>query len=128
MVNAPGIENYKLFKSSFQQEPFIKFLPQGCAIQIVRFRTTNNCLPVNELRYEGVPRHERICTKCNLYEVGDEFHYLFVCPFFSIKRNELLPRYCIRNPNTLKYITLFNTENKQHYLNLSISFVFLTKN
>lgn len=110
--------NYKLFKSSFKQEPFIKFLPTNCAIQIVRFRTTNNCIPVNELRYEGIPRQERICSKCNLHELGDEFHYLFVCPFFLTKRKQLLPRYCLKSPNTLKYSSLFNTENKQILLKL----------
>ena len=111
-VSNPMCVNYKIFKSFFQQEPFLKLLPTDCAIQLVRFRTTNNGLPVNELRYERVPRHERICTKCNLQEVGDEFHYLFVCPFFQNTRNRLLPKYYVKNPNILKYRSLFSIENK----------------
>ena len=29
-------------------------------------------------------RHEKICSKCNLNDIGDEFHYLLVCPFLFI--------------------------------------------
>ena len=110
--------NYKLFKESFKQEPFIHSLPTNCTITLIRFRTTNNSLPVNKLRYDNIDRAERICTKCNLNDIGDEFHYLFICPSFKRQRSELLPEYFIKRPNTLKYKELFNSEDKSVMLKL----------
>ena len=116
--NDSVLTNYRLFKTSLKQEPFIYLLPTNCAIEVTRFRTGNNYLPVNVLRYQGVMRHERVCTKCDLGDIGDEFHYLFVCPFFYNKRYELLPSYYTRNPNTFKYNELFNSENRTLLLKL----------
>ena len=97
--------NYRMFKSTFGQDPFLKLLPKDCSISLVRFRTTNNRLSVNVLRLEDIPRHDRVCNNCNMKVVGDEFHYLFICPFFKEKRTELLPRYYIEI-NTARWIHL----------------------
>ena len=110
--------NYRLFKNKFQQEPFLNILPNNCSITLIRFRTTNNCLPVNVLRHEGIPREERICTKCSMQDIGDEYHYILICPFFKKKRANILPKRYIRNPNILKYNELFNSTDKTLLLKL----------
>ena len=110
--------NYRMFKTSFLQEPYIKLLPTNCAIQMLRFRTTNNPLPVNVLRYEGIPRHDRLCNKCNLNDVGDEYHYILICPFFKQKRRELLPKQLTVRPNAMKFYTLLNSNEKLFLLRL----------
>ena len=51
-------------------------------------------------------------------DVGDEFHYLFVCPFFTPKRKECLPKVYQTNPNVFKYNTLLSNENKTVLLKL----------
>ena len=43
----------------------------------------NTHLPIEKGRWLGIPRHERVCRLCNAIQLGDEFHYLFSCPFFS---------------------------------------------
>ena len=80
--------------------------------------TTNNKLPVNVQRYEGIDRQDRLCRKCDLKDVGDEFHYLFVCPFFNKKRNELLPKKYIKTPNVINFEKLSNTQEKHVLLKL----------
>ena len=110
--------NYRLFKDTFQQEPFLKILPNNCSITLIRFRTTNNCLPVNVLRHEGIPREERICTKCSMQDIGDEYHYILICPFFKKKRANILPKRYIRNPNILKFNEIFNSNDKALLLKL----------
>ena len=75
--------NYRILKNEFCEEPYLTKIPSSCAISLLRFRVTNNYLPVNRLRYQNILRYDRKCEKCNLNEIGDEFHYLFVCPFFS---------------------------------------------
>ena len=32
------------------------------------------------------------CTLCLSSDIGDEFHYLFVCPYFHRERNLFLPK------------------------------------
>ena len=119
--------NYRIFKSTFQQNHFFKSLPNDCAIALVRFRTTNNLLPVNVLRFEGIPRPERLCTICNMNVTGDEFHYLFICPFFKEKRSELLPKYYFEFPNVNKFNELFNSSNKTLLLKLKHFTYFINK-
>ena len=104
--------NYRMFKSSFGQESYITLLPTNLAIKLARFRTTNNVLPINRLRYEDIPRNERLCPKCMLREIGDEFHYVFCCPYFELKRKACLPKYFLKRPNAIKFSQLFNSGKK----------------
>ena len=45
-------------------------------------------------------------------EIADEFHYLFCCPYFNVKRKECLPAYFLRRPNAIKFNELFNAKKK----------------
>ena len=105
--------NYRMLKNEFCEEPYLTKIPSSCAISLLRFRVTNNYLPVNRLRYQNIPRYDRKCEKCNLNEIGDEFHYLFVCPFFSDTRKECMPTRFYVNPNTIKYRQLFVSSNRR---------------
>ena len=109
---------YRMVKPTFTQSPYISMLINNCTIPLARFITTNNKLPVNVLRYLDVDRRDRICTKCNQRDIGDEFHYLFICPFFTVKRNEVMPKWYRTRPNAIKFQSLFNTNNKQILLKL----------
>ena len=104
--------NYRMFKPSFGADPYYLVLPQNYMFTILKFRTTNNNLPVNKLRYENLPRNERICDKCNKNDVADEFHYLFVCPFFDALRKKHLPLYYFVRPNAYKFNVLMSSGNK----------------
>jgi len=67
-----------MYKITFAQEKYIHLLPTNLANKLARFRTTNNSLPLNRLRFENVPKAERLCTKCHVGEIGDEFLYLLL--------------------------------------------------
>jgi hypothetical protein len=110
--------NYKMFKNTFKYEPYIHVLPADLAIKLFRFRTTNNKLPVNVLRFVNIPRNERLCTKCNMNDVGDEFHYVFCCPFFNDTRIKCLPRFLRQRPNALKFLQLMAHTSKKRLLKL----------
>ena len=110
--------SYRLFKNVFKQENLIKVLPKTCAIELIRFRTTNNKLPVNCLRQTGTERHERKCNKCSLNEIGDEYHYFLVCPFFEKERKELFDRRFYEKPNTSKLYDLLNIGSKVKLLKI----------
>jgi hypothetical protein len=111
--------NYRMYKTVFEQANYLTILPFRNVISLIKFRTTNNDLPVNKLRFQAIPRNERICTKCTLNEIGDEFHYLFLCPAFDEKRQQYIPKYyCIR-PNSFKFSQLLSSKRKSLLLNLS---------
>jgi hypothetical protein len=57
-------------------------------------------LPIEQGRFWGVDRDDRICDIYNLNNIGDEFHYLFECTFFENERTKLLPFDVLKNPNT----------------------------
>ncbi len=70
--------NYRMLKIDFGMEQNLKKLTKGDRILVTKFRTCNNRLPVNVGRYQGVSREDRVCNKCGLGILGDEFHVLFV--------------------------------------------------
>ena len=39
-------------------------------------------LPVETGRWENTSLEDRKCTLCSKHDIGDEFHYLFVCDHF----------------------------------------------
>ena len=104
--------NYRMYKNVFGQDSYLSLLPQDCVLTLAKFRTTNNALPINKLRYTNVPRIERLCSKCDLNEVGDEYHYLFICPHFLANRLRLLPKFFYVRPNANKYHILMSTNKK----------------
>lgn len=105
--------NYRMFKTVFSSEKYMRTLPTNLAVRMARFRTTNNNLPVNILRYQNVPRNQRLCVKCNMNDIGDEFHYLFRCPFFKKKRQDCLPKYFLKKCNAIKFKELFEISKKK---------------
>ena len=103
---------YRIFKQEFRYEPYLD-LNYTTGKQLFRFRAANNYLPVNRLRYSGVERHNRKCVLCTANELGDEFHYLFVCNFFSTERSCFIKKYYYQHPNVIKFKELFTcTTNK----------------
>ena len=111
-------ENYRMIKTNFGQERYLSILPYNCIISLIRFRTTNNSLPVNVQRYYNIDRIYRTCDKCTSNDVADEFHYLFVCPYFTSIREKCIPCIYFARPNYHKYNKLFNSHDKVILLKL----------
>ena len=80
------------------------------AFYLVKYRTSNHRLPVETGRWRQIPLHERKCLRCN-NELGDEFHYLFVCPQFKEIRTKYLKPYYYRHPSMFKAQQLFQNKN-----------------
>ena len=111
--------NYKLFKNDQQFEAYLKILSRKSYTSLIKFRTGNHRLPVEVGRWEGIPYTERKCTLCEKNDIGDEFHYLLICPTFDTERKTLIKPYYFRRPNILKFRELLNTRNKNVLSKLS---------
>jgi recombinational DNA repair protein RecR len=60
-------------------------------------------MPIETGMWQNISREDRICHLCR-DEVGDEYHYLFLCKneaVFEI-RQKYIPRYYHLNPNIKK--------------------------
>lgn len=101
--------NYRLFKPELEFEIYLNILKNKDAITFCRFRTTNNYLPIETGRWRNIPRENRTCNVCNSGKLGDEYHYIFECSVFNEDRKRFLPKYYLRNQNTLKFSMLMST-------------------
>lgn len=109
--------NYRMFKREFCFESYLIRLPVSLRIVFAKFRLSNHNLPIEKGRHWNIERCERKCTQCNV--LGDEFHYLFICPLFSDDRKLFLTKGYQRNINADKYYTLFSSKNYQKLCKLT---------
>ena len=88
-------------------------------IIMTRFRTNNNRLPINSGRFNDIESTKRFCPLCDCDEIGDEFHYLFKCSFFTNDRTKYIKPCYTNLPNTLSMRKLMNSDNKEELVNLA---------
>jgi hypothetical protein len=71
----------------------------------MHFRTRNHKFPIKTGRWSQsfVPHVERKCRLCTINTLGDEYHYLLECPFFSNKRSKYIPGKFSNRPNMIKF-------------------------
>ena len=67
-------------------------------------------MPVSKV-YKHADTYDTKCKICDKNEIGDEFHYLFICPVFQEDRNRLLKEYYRKFPSMYKFIELMSTTN-----------------
>ena len=118
LINSPKCSTlYKHIKTVFEMEHYLTKLPYNLRIALSRLRISNHRLPIESGRYRRnyVPREERLCTKCNSGQIGDEYHFLLVCTnpeLISLRERYMSPYYII-NPNTDKLSELFNNKGRK---------------
>ena len=129
LQNSSKGKQYNLFKDTINREPYLTLIPKHMYIPILIFRTCNHKFPIGVGRYTNrrVPYCDRKRTVCTTNDLGDEFHYLLVCPFFNSKRKQYILRYYYTNPNVLKYRELLNEVSVSILENLSMFIKLLFK-
>ena len=105
--------NYRIVKDNLDFESYLRKLNYNDRINLCKFRCGNHHLPCVAGRYVNIPRSKRKCKLCDLNAMGDEFHYLFECTYFSDDRAKYISRYYVIRPNILKMSSLFNTRSSK---------------
>ena len=103
-------KNYRIFKESLRLEPYLTKLDFSDRVSLSKFRCGNHKLPVIVSIYDN-NTNSKICKECDRNELGDEFHYLFVCPKFNEVRKLHIKKYYYTRPNTIKMFQLFDNNN-----------------
>ncbi len=112
--------NYRLFKHSFQYESYLTELPTNLSLSLCHFRCCNHKLPIEKGRFSNIPRDERICNLCRHNTLlGDEYHYIFQCPFFNEDRSKYLSQEFVI-PTVFNFENLFQNTDRHILLNLAI--------
>ena len=101
---------YVLFKDNRKLEPYLYKLSTSNRIYLSKFRCRSNYMPVSKV-YKHADTYNTKCKICDKNEIGDEFHYLFICPVFQEDRNRLLKEYYRKFPSMYKFIELMSTTN-----------------
>ncbi len=99
---------YITYKNQFVLENYLVQLPEQERIFLCKFRTGNHKFPIVTGRYNRTPRENRLCTKCEDNELGDEYHILFVRKNREILSfgNQYIPMYYQNSPNQFKFAQL----------------------
>ena len=115
-------KTYNLFKHDVHFENYLTKLTKKQYSTSLKFRLSNRRLPIETGRWENIPLEERKWNLCEKSDIGDKFHYLFVCNHFKLERKHLLRPYFYKSPNIIKFKELLSTENINLLIKLS-SFV-----
>jgi len=108
----------RILKTDFGRERYISQLPDVHIFPLIKFRCCNHKLQIELGRREGLCREDRICKSCDLGLIGDEFHFIFECPNYSLNRKSLIPYRFRSNQSVFSFCNLFQS-GKKVQLNLS---------
>lgn len=111
--------NYSFLKDSICLEKFFLTLNKYDYLSLVKFRSGNHYLPIEVGRWEGIELNERTCCLCTSNSIGDEMHYLLVCPFFTELRELTIDSYYYTQPNIHKYKHLMTSTHTNTLTKLS---------
>ena len=112
--------NYRMFKDDLMFEKYLQILCKKDCITLSKFRCRTNGLPVNKGRFDASLTDELHCTLCSSADIGDEFHYIFVCPFFHKERLLYIPSSLTAcKPSALHMAKLFKSADACHLKKLA---------
>ena len=110
VFNSSKCSNYRIFKTEFKFENYLVDFPTKLRINYSKFRCRSHRLPIEEGIFSEINKESRLCTKCDLLDIGNEFHYIFKCPSLQSERKSFQPS--ILAHNVLSFKKLFNSSGE----------------
>ena len=118
-------ENHKLlfYKNifKFNQRPYYVDICRFKSDRstICKYRISAHSLAIERGRYKNIPRDDRFCPKCTIFQVKDEIHFflnMLNCPAYNIYRQEYSLKLKCSNTNfnsltESKMYSLFNSNS-----------------
>ena len=81
------LQVFKLIKPDIEFESYLTQVKNVKHRQAVTgFRISAHKLPIETGRYANIERNLRLCSICNLQEIGDEYHYFSNCENEKLKK------------------------------------------
>ena len=117
---------YCKFKELYNFERYLS-LDIKLAIVLYKFRSSGLKLAIETGRYVNIPKEQRICIYCNMNVIENEYHFLLICPTYSILRKFYIPNYYIQWPNVRKFCNLVNTNSLSTLKKISLYLIHALK-
>ena len=115
----PKLQFYSKFKKKYEFESYLVNIKNEKLLHLlIRFRISAHKLSIEQGRYQGVNRNERICRMCNDNFIENEYHFLLTCPKYKDLRNKYF-----RNtswPTIDKFSRILSSENKNLQIKTAI--------
>ena len=107
-----------------EPEKYLNYLSQTKKKAVADFRCSTHKLNIEIGRHYNIPFHQRICMYCkkerNVELVENEFHFLFICPYYEdIRTTYILISFRIYS-NENKLIRFLLTKEEYVILQLSL--------
>ena len=118
LQNSQKGKNYNVIKENVELEKYLITVERKYWQSLFKFRTENHKFPVETGRWNNIEHGDRKCNLCTTNDVGDNFHYLMVCPYFNDDRRRFLPKIYFTRPNILKFQEIMAITNKKQLYNL----------
>ena len=116
LSNSSMCITYKLFKKQLHFEKHLLNSNFKDRISLTRRGCSNSKLPI----YNTIYLYDtQKCTLCNLDALGDEYHYVLICPYFKQIREQYLKAYYYIRPSYVKLEQLFCSSNNTVLLKLA---------
>ena len=112
--------HYALFKDNIGLESYLTKLDIANLLNMFKFRTCNHRFPVEVGRWDDTDLDSRKCELCLKNDIGDNFHYLLICPAFENHRKRFIIPYFYIRPNVIKYKELLNITSEPKLKKLSM--------
>jgi hypothetical protein len=109
--NSSKCSLYKEFKFELKLEKYLIGLDSSLRLYLTKYRLSNHKLPIEIGRHNNIIRSERTCEFCSDYDIGDEYHYMFICPKFREERTKLIPKNCLKTTSVRKFCDLMMTKS-----------------
>ena len=111
--DSPKLRTFKLYKNVFEYENYLDFVRNDkFRTALSRVRCAAHKLAIEEGRYNNTLVNARICLKCNMNCVENEYHFILICPFYRNLRNDIFPRYYCHWPTIHKFEYLLSCKSK----------------
>jgi len=76
----------------------------------LRFRSGSSGLPIDTGQHRQFPRAQRLCVKCSLQFVYDEYHVIFECPALIPLRAHFSALFASTLPSMLRFMGQEDTQ------------------
>ena len=118
--NSRRLLYYSIYKHDFQFEQYLNVISvKKFRIAFTRFRLSSHDLAVQNGRYTYIQTNDRLCRQCNMQVIENEYHFLLVCPKYSVIRQLYFKPYFNRWPTINKFEALMTTTSIKTMCNLS---------
>ena len=104
--------SYTVFKHDHVIESYLYKLSNSLRINLTKFRCRCNKLPISH-KFNEQQIYDVNCKICESNEIGDEFHYIFICHYFKEERTKFLQPYYRHYPSMYKFEQLFSSNNSR---------------